>query len=67
MQTQSVMQDYSVSFSTAGDVFFFYEGAKKHRAFLNAVTPAVPTLHCRRRRWWVEQGGGRLAPAAFAI
>lgn len=29
VQTQSVMQDYSVSFSTAGDVFF-YEGGKKN-------------------------------------
>lgn len=40
-QTQSVMQDYSVSFSTAGDVFF-YEGEKKTQGFSKCRDPCRP-------------------------
>lgn len=30
VQTQSVMRDYRVSFSTAGDVFFYEGEERKH-------------------------------------
>lgn len=56
MQTQSVMQDYSVSFSTAGDVFFS-EGRKKTQGFSKCRDPCRPHAPLQTKAvggagWW---------------
>lgn len=58
-QTQSVMQDYSVSFSTAIDVVFMVET----QGFSKRSGPCYPCSTLKTK----AEGGGDSPPAVFAV